>query len=185
MTQVLQTLGQIFNPSKCVQGEDSTLTVTESHKQASLKSINIVSVGQNAFALKFDACGFPGSNVFNVPHPMHRACDAVAFCVVGDEPYILCCELKSSEPSRHEATEQFRSAHCFLNYLDSLLMTYNGQTIAHWPRRYFVFHDAAKNPLNKAPLIEMPENDAPERAQILPVQNGEKIYLRKLIGKPL
>ncbi|TXI37867.1 MAG: hypothetical protein E6Q59_07260 [Nitrosomonas sp.] len=185
MTQVLQTLGRILNPSKCVQGEDSTLTIVESHRQASLKSINIVSVGQNAFALKLDACGFPGDKVFNVPHPMHRACDVVAFCVVGDEPYILCCELKSSEPTHHEATEQFQSAHCFLNYLDSLLMTYHGQTIAHWPRRYFVFHGAAKNPLNKAPLIETPKNDTPERAQILPVQNGEKIYLRKLLGKPL
>ncbi len=184
MTQVLQTLGQILNPSKCVQGANSTLTITEKNKQASLKNINIVSVGQNAFALKLDECGFPGGKVFNVPHHMHRACDAVAFCVVGDESYILCCELKSSEPTHHEATEQFQSAHCFLNYLDSLLRTYHGQTIADWPRRYFVFHDAAKNPLNKAPLIETPQNDIPERAQMLPVQNGARIYLRKLLGKP-
>ena len=94
MTQVLQTLGLILNPGKCVQGENSTLTIAEKHKQASLKSINIVSVGQNSLALKLDECGFPGDNVFNVQHPMHRACDAVAFCIVNDEPYVLCCELK-------------------------------------------------------------------------------------------
>jgi len=185
MTQVLQTLGQILNPDKCAQSTNSTLTIAERDKQASLKSINIVSVGQNALALKFDECGFPSNKVFISSHPMHRACDAVAFCVVGDEPYVLCCELKSSKPTRHEAIEQFRSAHCFLDYLDSLLKMYYGQTIADWPRRYFVFHDAAKNPLSKAPLIETPKNDIPERAQILPVQNGAKIYLRKLLGKPL
>lgn len=185
MTQVLQTLGLILNPSKCVQGANSTLTIAEKHKQASLKSINIVSVGQNSLALKLDECGFPGDNVFIVQHPMHRACDAVAFCIVNDEPYVLCCELKSSEPTRHEATEQFRSAHCFLNYLDSLLKTYHSQSIEGWPRRYFVFHDAAKSPLSKTPLIEKPKNDVPERAQMWPVQNGEKIYLRKLLGKPL
>lgn len=185
MTQVLQTLGQILNPGKCVQGASSTLTITERQRQASLKSINIVSVGQNALMLKFDECGFPGNKVFNESHSMHRACDAVAFCIVGNEPYVLCCELKSSEPTRHKATEQFQSAHCFLNYLDSLLTTYHDQTIADWPRRYFVFHNAAKIPLSKAPLIEMPENDRPERARMWPVQNGERIYLRQLLGKSL
>ena len=140
---------------------------------------------QGALTLKFDECGFPGSKLFIAKHSMHRACDAVAFCVVSGEPYILCCELKSSEPTRHEATEQFQSAHCFLNYLDSLLKTYYNQSIAEWPRRYFVFHDAAKSPLSKSPLFETPENDTPERAQMLPVQNGANIYLRKLLGKPL
>ncbi|MDP1558254.1 MAG: hypothetical protein Q8K59_07740 [Nitrosomonas sp.] len=185
MTHVLQILSQILNPEKYVQGTNSVLTVVEQHRQASLKSINIVSVGQNALALKLDECGFPGNNVFVVQHKMHRACDAVAFCTVGDESYILCCELKSSEPSRHEVTEQFQSAQCFLSYLDSLLATYHNLTIAHWPRRYFVFHDAAKNPLSKAPLVDTTKNDIPERAQILPVQNGARIYLRKLLGKPL
>ena len=185
MTQALQTLGQILNPIKYAQSTNSILTIAEKHKQASLKNINIVGVGQNALALKLDECGFPGNNIFNAQHPMHRACDAVAFCVVGGEPYVLCCELKSSEPTRREATEQFRSAHCFLNYLDSLLKTYHDQTIERWPRRYFVFHDAAKNPLSKTPLIETPQNDVPERAQIWPVQNGERIYLRKLLGKPM
>lgn len=185
MTQVLQALGQLFNPEKCTQGVDSKLIVAEKHKQASLKSVTIQSVGQDALALKLDACGFPGSSTFVEQHAMHRACDAVAFCVVSGEPYILCFELKSSEPTRHEVTEKFQSAHCFLNYLDSLLATYHGQNITSWPRRYFVFHDAAKSPLSKEPLIDMFHNDTPERAQILPVRNGTSIYLRKLLGKPL
>lgn len=185
MTRVLQALGQLFNPEKCTRGVDSKLIIAEKHKQASLKNITIQSVGQDALALKLDACGFPGSSTFVEQHPMHRACDSVAFCVVNGEPYILCFELKSSEPTRREVTEKFQSAHCFLNYLDCLLTTYHGQSIIYWPRRYFVFHDAAKSPLSKEPLIDKFHNDTPERAQILPVGNGANIYLRKLLGKPL
>ena len=39
----------------------------------------------------------------------------------GGEPFILCIELKSSEPNRSDIAQQFRSAHCLLDFLDSLL----------------------------------------------------------------
>jgi hypothetical protein len=185
MSEVLELLREIFNPEKYIQSKDSKLTIIEKHKQASLNNINIVSVGTNSLALKLDECGFPGAKLFITHHKMHRACDAIAFCMVGGEPYILCCELKSSEPTRHEATEQFQSAQCFLSYLDSLLKTYHNLTIEDWPRRYFLFHNAAKTPLNKMPLKYTSYNDMPDRAQFLPVQNGDKIYLRKLLDKPL
>ena len=185
MQQILQALQNILNKEKCISIEDSTISVVETGKQATLKSIHIVSVGQNALALKLDQCGFPGQKVFVTQHEMHRACDAVAFCLVGNEPFILCFELKSSEPSKDEISSQFRSAHCFLDYLDSLLCTYHKVNIADWPRRYFLFHDQGKNLLAKSPLFEAADNDVPERALFLPVKNGERMYLRKLLGKPL
>jgi hypothetical protein len=183
--EVLQLLSDLFNPEKYIQSIDSKLSIVEKHRQASLKNIHIVSVGANSLALKLDQCSFPGNKLFIEQHKMHRACDAIVFCIVGGEPYILCCELKSSEPTRHEVTEQFQSAQCFLSYLDSLLKTYHNQTIDDWPRRYFLFHDAAKTPLNKVPIKGTQYNDRPDRAQFLPVQNGDKIYLRKLLDKPL
>lgn len=185
MQATLQALQNILNPEKCIVVENSTLSVIETGKEASLKSIHIVSVGQNALALKFDQCGFPGQKVFIAQHEMHRACDAVTFCLVGGEPFILCIELKSSEPSRSDISSQFRSAHCFLDFLNSLLGTYDGLSIADWPRRYFLFHDQGKSPLAKAPLFEEVDNDTPEKALFLPVKNGESMYLRKLLRKPL
>jgi len=185
MIEVLQALVQILNPKKYVQSLDSKLTITEKHRQATLRNITIQSIGTGALALKLDECGFPGNKIFVEQHDMHRACDAVVFCVVSGEPYILCLELKSSEPNRNEVKQQFQNAHCFLNYLDSLLITYHNQSIKSWSRRYFVFHDATKSLLNKPPLIDTPHNDTPESAQVMPVQNGENIYLRKLLSKPL
>jgi hypothetical protein len=181
--ETLTTLKGILNPEKCLLAQDATITVTELAKQASLKKINIVSVGPDAFALKLDECGFPGQKAFVAQHDMHRACDAVIFCVVGGEPFILCIELKSSEPNRNDIAQQFRSAHCLLDFLDSLLKNYHNLSLANWPRRYFLFHDQGKNHLAKAPLIERNDNDHPEKALFWPVASDQKIFLRKLIGK--
>lgn len=164
----------------------ATLTIEEPHKQATLKSVHIVSVGADAFSIKFDLCGFPGQAVFNAHPSLHRACDAVAFCEVDGEPYIICCELKSSEPTKPEVAEQFKSAHCFLGYLEILLSEYcNCQSISSWPRRYFVFHGGSKTPVRKQPTRELFDNTSPEKALFIPVQSGHKTYVRKLLGKPV
>ena len=166
--------------------ENATLTVEESHRQATLKAIHIVSVGASAFSIKLDECGFPGQTVFN-PHPtLHRACDALAFCEVDGEPYIICCELKSSEPTRHDVAEQFRSAHCFIAYLDILLAEYcRCPPIGAWPRRYFVFHSGQATPLYKRTSNDSFNNTTPETALFIPVNTGHKTYVRQLLGKPL
>ncbi len=181
--ETLAMLKQILNPEKCLQAHDATITVAETGKQASLKQIHIVSIGPDAFALKLDECGFPGQKTFVKQHDMHRACDAVIFCAVGGEPFILCVELKSSEPNRNDIAQQFRSAHCLLDFLDSLLRNYHNLSLANWPRRYFLFHNQGKNPLTKTPLIERNENDQPEKALFWPVENEQRIFLRKLVGK--
>lgn len=166
--------------------ENATLTVEEKHRQATLRAIHIVSVGASAFSIKLDECNFPGQAVFN-PHPsLHRACDALAFCEVEGEPYIICCELKSSEPTRCEVAEQFRSAHCFIAYLDILLAEYCCcPPIGEWQRRYFVFHSGQATPLNKRASSDSFDNTTPETALFLPVNTGHKTYVRQLLGKPL
>ncbi len=180
---VLSLLGATFNPQKCIQSAHASIMITETHRHASLKSVRIVCTGTQALALKFDKCGFPGDKVFIVQHEMHRACDAIIFCQFKGEGYILCCELKSSEPKCHEAEVQLRSAHCFIDYLDSILQHCHNLSLQDWNRRYFLFHDIGN--AGKSPLIEpKPINDCPERAMFYPVQNGESIYLRKLLGKP-
>ncbi len=182
---VLSKLQEIINTEKCIAVDGGVIAIIEPGKQASLKQVNIVSIGKNALAIKLDECGFPGQKLFSAQHPMHRACDAVLFCMVDGNPFILCFELKSSEPSRSEICSQFQSAHCLLDFLNSILNTYHGMDIRDWPRRYFLFHDQGKNRREKPPLHEHKENDMPDKALFLPVDNNEKIYLRKLLGKPV
>jgi len=183
---ILPTLAATFNPAKCISITGGAITITEAHKQATLKSVSLVSVGSHAIGIKFDLCGFPGGKVFLTGHELHRACDAIIFCQFHGEGYVLCCELKSSEPTFHEAASQFRSAHCFTDYVDTILENYHHLSIHTWKRRYFLFHDAGKTPLKIPPLVDHPPvNDHPDKALFVPVQNGQNIYLRKLLGKPL
>lgn len=185
MHDVLVAVQNLLNSEKCIFPLDSAISIVETGKQATLKSISLVSTGQHALALKLDECGFPGQKVFIEKHEMHRACDAIVFCLVEQEPYILCLEMKSTEPNRVDAAKQFKSAVCFLDYLDSLLRTFHGLSLDGWSRRYFLFHNQGKNRLAKPPLLEknLAANDAPEKALFWPVKNGERMYLRKLVGK--
>jgi len=186
ITQTFLAIKSLVQSGKLKECKDAVLTIEEKGKQATLKSVHIVSVGASAFSIKLDECGFPGQSVFNPHDSLHRACDAVAFCEVDGEPFILCFELKSSEPTRHDVAEQFRSAHCFLAYLDILLEQYcNCGSIKEWPRRYFVFHNGPTPPLRKRPTFENPSNLTPETAQFLPVANGHRSYVRQLLGRPI
>lgn len=180
---VLQTILGILKQEKCILVSDSSITIVETGREATLKKVQIVSVGQDAFAVRFDQCGFPGQKIFVDQHDMHSACDSIIFCVLDNEPFILCCELKSSEPNKSDVIKQFKSAQCFLDYLDSLLRTYHNSSIKDWGRRYFLFYDRKSMPLRKSVLVEQRICDSPEKADFLPVENCEKIYIRKLLNK--
>ena len=176
----------LLQPEKIVLCNDASIRIEEKAKQASMKLVEIVSVGASAFSIKYDTCGFPGRTLFGDKHNLHRGCDSVAFCEVDNEPYILCIELKSSEPTRADVTEQFDSAHCFLDYLNTLIMHYSKtESIKDWPRRYFVFHNQSATPLKKAGFRENFDNTAPHTAKFIPTQSGKKIYVRQLLGKPV
>lgn len=185
-SDTFDAIKSLIQGGKITLCSEATISIEEKGRQATLKSVHIISVGASAFSIKLDECGFPGNAVFN-PHPsLHRACDAVAFCEVDGKPYVLCCELKSSEPTRSEVAEQFRSAHCFLAYLDVLLGQYfKCELTEAWPRYYFVFHGGQATPIDKRPSIDTHENTSPEKALFIPVSNGHKSYVRKLLGKPV
>lgn len=186
MLETLQAIKTLLNADKIKLVEDSKIIIEETHKLATLRRVEIASVGTETFTLKLEKCGFPGQSTFSTNKPLHRACDAVSFCMVGDQAYILCFELKSSEPKRHDIAEQFKSAHCFLEYLDTLLKHYcDDKSIANWPKKYFVFHNQPHTPLEKEPSRIDFENSTPETAKFLPVQNNHKTYLRKLLNKPI
>lgn len=181
----LKHIKELLHTNKWHACADSTLTLAETARQATLKRVDVVSVGADAFSIKYDECGFPGTAMFAQHASLHRACDAIAFCLVEDVPYILCFELKSSEPTRHEVAEQFRNAHCFLDYLDSVLRHYYKSGIQGWARRYFVFHNQERTPVGKRPLQDKSNNDQPDKALFIAAQTGHKTYVRQLLGKPL
>ena len=185
VSDTLEAIKSLVNSHKLHLCTGGTLRIKELDKKATLRLVHVDSVGISAFSIQYDECKFPGETLF-APHPsLHRACDAIAFCEVGGEPFIMCFELKSSEPSRHEVAEQFRSAHCFLDYLGTLLENYcSCDPIRDWPRRYFVFHNQHATPLAKRTSRDEYDNTSPDRPLFIPIQTGGRQYMRQLLGKP-
>jgi hypothetical protein len=182
-SDVISAIQKLLNPTQVLPLRDSKIVIEEDGKQARLRKVEIV-IGGNAFSIKYDKCGFPGHTLFAKHDHLHKACDAIAFCEVDEKPYILCCELKSSAPTRREAVQQFLNAHCFLDYLDVLLRRYcNSQSIKGWERRYFVFHGSPE-PLSKPPL-KPNANCSPDAARFLQVTSSAPLYARQLLGKAL
>lgn len=176
----------LLNPRKIQTVTQAVLKVEEKNKSATMRLIEVAGVGASAFSVKYDECGFPGQTLFAPHAEMHRGCDSIAFCELEGKPYILCFELKSSEPTRHEVAKQFRSASVFLEYLDTLLKTYcKSASIESWPRYYFVFHNQAATPLGKRTSRDDSDNITPGQARFIAKTTGAKIYLRELLGKPL
>lgn len=183
----LTTIKSLMNPEKINNCVGGTLSIEEKGKQATLKSIRIDSIGANSFAIKYDECGFPNKALFAPTAPVHRACDCIAFCIVDGTPYILCCELKSDEPTKEEVAQQFRNAHCFLDYLSTILEVYypSCDSIRNWSRRYFVFHGQRQGVIKKRKSRDGYNNDKPENAQFIPAHSGQANFVRQLLGKPL
>ncbi len=184
VSRTFDAIKSLLHSHKIQHCHDSKLHIREKDKKATLRSVSLDSVGASAFYIQYDECKFPGETLFAPHDSLHRACDAIAFCEVDSRPYIMCIELKSSEPERHEVAQQFRGAHCFLDYLDALLNNYcKGETIKDWECRYFVFH-SGKTPMAKRRSVEEFDNTSPDSVLFMPTENGDKHYLRRLLGKP-
>ena len=186
VVKTLDAIKSLLQPHKLQDCQGGTLSIKETDKKATLRVVKLDSVGATAFAIQYDQCRFPGDGLFAPHESLHRACDSIAFCVIDGDPFIMCFELKSSEPARNEVAQQFRNAHCFLDYLAALLEHYcQCDPIRHWPRRYFVFHNQVATSLAKRSSRDDYNNDSPERALFIPVQSGRQIYVRQLLGKTI
>jgi hypothetical protein len=189
VVNTLNEIKKLLRPDKLQSCSQASLTVKEIDRGASLKTLKLVDVGVDGFFIKYDEFGFPGKTLFAEYPNLHRGCDAVVFCEVNGTPHILCLELKSSLPNRPEVAEQFRNAHCFLDYLDSVLNSYcDCNPITNWQRHYFVFHNQKYTPLTKPSLgvtYAQADNLTPDTATFIATQNGASFYMRKLLGIPL
>lgn len=178
----LTVLSQLFEPNRLHPKNGGCIIVEESGKQATLKKLQIDGVGADAVGLRFDKAGH--NTPFANGHGVRRACDAILFCRLENDGFILCFDLKSGEPSHEDYSAQLTSAQCFVDYTVSILRHFHGLDCTHWQKRFFVFHDASKGSIRKESGKFQRVNDTPERPWIYPVGNGERIYLRKLLGRP-
>lgn len=182
---VIKKLAEIINADKRHTCSHNRIELREK-KAAPLNHVIISGVSDDVVAIKLDEIGF-GDKVFKSGHNARRACDAVIFCHIDNEAYILILDLKSSIPSDENHIPQLVSGDCFADYLLAVLERFEQLKVTSgWQRRYFIFH-CGNNKRTTLPYYaeNPPNNNRADKAHIFCVNNGDIVPLRKLLGKPL
>ncbi len=180
----IKKLQEIITDNKKHSCSSQTITIRE-NPSAPLNHVIIDGISDDVVAIQFDKIGF-ADKTFIAGHKARRACDAVIFCRLDGQGYILILDLKSSIPSDDNHIPQLVSGDCFIDYLLAVLERFEQIKPTAWKRRYFIFHcgnnrrmtlpDYASNP---------PNNIRADKAHIVHTANGEPILLRKLLQQPL
>jgi len=180
----LAAINQIINSDKRYEIKGSSILIKETDKSATLKKVEITGVDLNTVAFEFDKSGHTGK-AFNITHKkVHKACDAIIFCQLDDEYFILFCELKTSVPSDGKHVVQLRSGLCWVQYLRAILNEFEGIDMSHWQYRYIVFHKNQYLPKTLTSIAPI-ANQQPRTPLLCQVDDGEKVSLRKLLQQPL
>lgn len=188
-SNVISRLKEICNPAifhvdKVVDGV-VTLECNESDASAVLKKVAISGFSELC-SFKVDKLKFSDSILKN-GHKGRKACDALVFGLVNNEPYAFIFDMKSSTPCDQNHISQLRSGWLGSKYILDLLSEFEGVTTSvDWNYRYFIFH-CKNNKRETLPeyQIEITENISPDKPHIFETDNQKVIPVRKLLGKPI
>ncbi len=183
----IKKLQEIISNNKKHTYLNQTVTIREKISTP-LNHVILSGLGDDVVAIQFDKIGF-GDKTFVDGHKARKACDAIIFCQLEGEGYILILDLKSSIPLDTNHVPQLVSGDCFADYLIAVLNRFEQIKLikpTNWKRRYFIFH-CGNNRRTTLPLYaqDPPDNTQADKAHILQVANGQPIPLRKLLHKPL
>ncbi|MFI3223274.1 MAG: hypothetical protein QX191_09590 [Methylococcaceae bacterium] len=180
----IKKLQEIISNNKKHNCLNQTVTIREKISTP-LNHVVLSGLGDDVVAIQFDKIGF-GDKTFTDGHKARKACDAIIFCQLEGEGYILILDLKSSIHLDTNHIPQLVSGDCFADYLVAVLERFEQIKVTNWKRRYFIFHCASnKRTTLPAYAQEPPNNIRADKAHILQVANGEPIPLRKLLQQPL
>jgi hypothetical protein len=183
-TEAIRKLQAVIIGKKTHKCTNKNITIKEPNESAALNHVVIEGISGDVIAIELDKIGF-AKTTFAEGYGAVKSCDAVIFCQLEGQGYILILDLKSSSPSNNGHVSQLLSGDCFADYLLGVLERFEGIK-TNWERRYFIFHCANnKRPTLPDFVVNPPSNTKANKAHILEVANGEPIHLRKLLHKPL
>jgi hypothetical protein len=181
---VFDEIKKIVRSTKFNCPTDNCIQLEEQSVQATLRKLLIKGVGDSAFALKYDESGFPSKGFFVDSHAtLHKGCDAIVFCELDGKPYILFCELKSSEPNDGKVKHQLLAANCFIECLSVILVEHcKKPAFSDWGKRFIVFR--GRNSLEKTPTRThvTTKGLTHQEPRFISVSNEQKLDLADLLS---
>lgn len=186
---------QLMNGLSCVSyngGQHSEVLIKEKDKLATLNSVTLTCGNGNWISLETDE-GRKCNKIHKscpvvVMSPLltisdecqhHRACDSVIVREEDGKLTLLYIDLKSKNPTGYEG--QFRSTRQFMRYVIGLLEEFSQHKLTIVDERYIVLHNN-KSLLNKTTTVPKKGISKPNSAFKRQSKNGEKIYLKELLG---
>jgi len=180
----IKKLQEIISDNKKHSCSNQTVILRE-NPSAPLNHVVISGIGDEVVAIQFDKIGFADKTFIN-GHKARKACDAIIFCQLDGQDYILILDLKSSIPSDENHIPQLVSGDSFADYLLAVLERFEQHSRHGWQRRYFIFHCGNNRRSTLPDYVHNPPNNVrADKAHILHVANGEPVPLRKLLQQPL
>ncbi len=185
----INKLKEIVNPRITHPCTTNGIELHEKDKNAELKHVVINGVDGDVIAVELDKVGFANKVLLKYDNncKVLKSCDAVIFCQLDNQAYILVLDMKSSTPADNDHIAQLVAGDCFADYLLAVLKRFEKIEVTEgWQRRYFIFH-CGNNKRTTLPeyVQNPPKNNRADKAHILLVNNGETVSLRKLLNKPL
>jgi hypothetical protein len=174
----------VAKPNKVILNEafkdDSVyLEIEEKDKSAKLKKITLTGFSE-IFAFTQDCVPPPTSYLFK-KHLASATCDAIIFCIIEDNPYILILDLKSSLNGHKENKYKCKSAKNLVSYLNDVLIEFKGSDLSEWQIAYCICH--LSDPKRETEISsEIKVSNDPNDPVYWKVENADTIPIRKLLN---
>jgi len=147
--EVIDCLKDIFCLEKCLLDVLNTnnIVLTEQKPDATLRKIEIQGLPEPFLAIKLDA--FEPNQISRYFNPksktsINRGCDGVIFTLFNNIPYIIFCEMKSSNPSKKDYLPQLQNSNCLIDFVNILLEEYYECNLNAFKRKYILFYRDTK-----------------------------------------
>ncbi|WP_151825873.1 hypothetical protein [Acinetobacter junii] len=175
---------EVVKPNKVILNEvfkdDSIcLEIEEKDKSAKLKKITLTGFSE-VFAFTQDSVP-PATSYLFKKHLASATCDAIIFCVIENNPYILVLDLKSSLNGYKENKYKCKSAKNLISYLNDVLIEFTSSDLSEWQIVYCICH--LSDPKRETEIsYDIKVSNDPNDPVYWKVENAETIPIRKLLN---
>lgn len=164
-------------------GETSSITFQElkNPKETKLKKLTITGF-TDVVAINQDQITTYKPILFANEKGIGKTCDGIVFCIVGEKPYIIVFDMKSSLSNMGEHIWKTKCGRNFLSYLKCVLEQFFDQTLNDWNICYCIFHTG--NP-KRTTGTELEISSDPKQPIYYCVNDGDTIHVNKIVGNKL
>ena len=160
---------------------DDVVLFVESDKEAKLNTMSI-SGFQKVVPIDQDKFTLAPTNLFNFKN-YSKTCDGIFFGIVDTRPIILVFDVKSSRKNTTNHIFKMKAGINFVNYVKSTLQIFSEIDYSDFECYFCIFYLEFGNGTKTS--LRMETSQDPNAPIYIPVNNGDVINIRRVLGLKL